>query len=324
MSAMPSSPRIGTPAVVYICSASRCGSTVFDMFMGSHPEVASLGELNMLGKALRMQRPCSCGELLVDCPAWGPVFAYLAQTRGVSLADDPYALRLWDARARFFVDRQYQNRRYELAFKLKSAWMIARRQLPRPLADALPLPPGFEGALANKMKLYDAVSLQWQRPVVVDSSKNALEAIELVRRWPERVTVVLLTRDGRGVFLSHRNTGMARPDSVRGWRTYYGRSAPMLRRQVPARNLIDLRYEDFATDPEPVGRRLCAALGIAYADAMPELRQPERHMVDGNRTRFAGAKGIRLDERWKDNLDAEEMRYFEEKAGNLNRQLGYQ
>jgi hypothetical protein len=38
--------------ILYVCSAARCGSTLTDMFLGGHPQVASTGELSLIGKTL--------------------------------------------------------------------------------------------------------------------------------------------------------------------------------------------------------------------------------------------------------------------------------
>mgnify|MGYP001315932527 CR=1 FL=1 len=316
-------PTVGNPLVVYVCSGARCGSTVLDMFLGAHPDIASLGELNMLGKALRMDRPCSCGQLVKECPAWTSVFARYKHDDGLDLIAEPYGLHLWEARAKFFVDRQHQTPRYERRFRVKSAWLRLRRALPAAVGELLPLPPGYEQMLRNKMQLYSRISVTWGKKVVVDSSKNAMEAIELARRWPMRVKVVLLTRDGRGVYLSHRTTGLERRESLSGWAGYYRRYAPLIRRFIAPANLVCLRYEDFARDPDGVGRRLCSELRVPFSSEMPSLGGDQRHLVDGNRTRLFPGRGVRLDERWRTELEAEELAYFESHAGNLNRQLGY-
>jgi hypothetical protein len=317
----------GAPAtdlrVVYVCSASRCGSTVFDMFMGTHPAVASLGELNMLGNVLSIGRPCSCGVPLASCVEWGEVFSRVQSARGIALDRHPYDLALWHARARFHVDRARQTAAYERMATLKNAWLRLRLALPAALGDTLPLAPGVSRAVVNKMFLYESIASAWGKPVLVDSSKNALEAIELARRWPQRVRVVLLMRDGRGVYFSHRTTGFERADSVNGWLTYYRRSAPLLRRHVPAAQLMDLRYENFAARPQATADRLCDWLALPRHPEMACMKGRHWHMVAGNETRFAPTKTIHLDERWRTGLVGDEARYFEDRAGGLNRELGY-
>jgi hypothetical protein len=310
------------PRVVYVCSAARCGSTVLDMFLGSHPAVASLGEVNLVGKALSLRQDCTCGVPLPDCPAWCMVWQRILERTGRDMRADPYGLRLWDARARVIVDRAHQTPAYERAVRLRSAYLALRAALPG-AAELLPLPKVLVGAIEAKLALYEEVAGAWDRRVVVDSSKNPWEAVELARRARSQVLVVLLTRDGRGVFHSRRSSGFSREESLSGWRRYYGRTASLLRAKLPAARVLELRYEDFARDPEAAGHELCARLGIEYDAAMPRLDTLDRHMVNGNDTRFRPQTGVRLDERWRRELPAEDLQWFEQRAGALNRRLGY-
>lgn len=309
--------------LVYVCSAARCGSTVLDMFLGSHPQVASLGEINLVGKAMRLGQACTCGAPLTACPAWAAVWELLRERTGCDMTQDPYALRLWDARARVLVDRAHQTPAFERRVRMRAGYLTARARLPEPVGRWLPLPPTLAGALANKQRLYDAVADAWATPVVVDSSKNPWEAIEQARIDPERTLVILLVRDGRGVFHSRRSSGFSREESLSGWRGYYGRTAPVLRKALPAGALLELRYEDFAAEPERVGRELCNRLGIPFSASMPRLEAASRHMVNGNDTRFQPQRGVHLDERWPQQLATDERHWFEHRAGALNRSLGY-
>ncbi|MBI3154211.1 MAG: sulfotransferase [Burkholderiales bacterium] len=294
-----------------------------DMFLGSHRDVASLGELNMLGKVLSVGRPCTCGTPLRDCPAWRSVFDRVRSSTGVDLYAEPYGLPIWKARARYNIDRAHQTLAFEQQVKLLHAVLHLRQRIARASGLRFPAPRNVRSAVANKMVLYEAISSAWGRRVVVDSSKNALEAIELALAYPHRVRVLLLKRDGRGVFFSHRTTGMDSPTSLRSWTTYYRRNAPLLEQAVPPQQLMTLRYEDFAGDPIATGERLCAWLGLKADPKMAELSTGHWHMVDGNETRFAAGKGIRLDERWRQGLVGADAAYFAAHGAKLNRALGY-
>jgi hypothetical protein len=312
-----------TPKVLYVCSAARSGSTVLDMFLGSHPQAASLGEINLLGKSLKWGHLCTCGVPLAACPSWAKVFDSIKRSSGIDFRSDPYAYRLWIARARREVDRDHQNWTFELSYKLSKAYLLLRAATPRSLRFLAPLPVTFGKALQNKMHLYSTIADCWGKQVVVDSSKSSWEAIELARRWPQQVKVVLLFRDGRGVYQSRRNTGIPRKTSVMAWSTYYRRAVPLLRREVDPGSLMELRYEEFASAPEVAGRRLCDFIGLEYEPRMADLGAADRHMAGGNNTRFKPQKGIQLDEGWRTALAGEELAYFERHGGALNASLGY-
>lgn len=311
------------PKILYVCSAARCGSTVTDMFFGGHPQAASLGELNFLSLAIKRGAACSCGALVSACSRWAAGFDAIRMRLGVDLIRNPYGLALWDARSPVWIDPERETTYRRQALLIRRIWLTARAWLPASLSTSVGLPSLLEQAIHNKMALYDALSACWRRDVIVDSSKNAFEAIELARRWPERVLVILLTRDGRGVYLSRRSSGRSRSESIAGWKAYYQRALPLLLTHVAPQNLVRVRYEEFAANPSAIGRLICDRLAIPFDPRMCDLSAGERHMVSGNDTRFSPGKGIRLDERWRLDLQGEELAYFLREGGRLNAQLGY-
>ena len=62
--------------VIFIASLSHSGSTLLDLMLNAHPEVASVGELKQLGRFARLEKPnrqlrCTCGaESLLSCKFW--------------------------------------------------------------------------------------------------------------------------------------------------------------------------------------------------------------------------------------------------------------
>lgn len=312
------------PTLLYICSAARCGSTFTDMFLGGHSQVASLGELNFLSKALSVGELCSCGSNLSDCAQWCGVFQRVDQITGGSIKRDPYGFRLWDAIAYNNIDLKHQTRAWRAAVWMRKGLLEARWKAPRSLRFAVPLVSVLEEAIENKLLLTGLVSESWGKRVVVDSSKNPWEAVELFRRAPDQVRILLVTRDGRGVFASRRRTGRSRLESIRGWRNYYRRAVPLLGAEIGDSSFLQIKYEDLARSPENVGKQLCSFLNIDFEEEMLDLSRGSRHLVNGNDTRFQAGKGIRLDERWRSELDVDELGYFHNLAGRMNAQLGYE
>ena len=308
--------------VLYICSAARCGSTLTDMFIGGHSQATSLGEINFLERAIGLNEECSCGEKLRNCPQWNKIFNNIRLSRNIDLIKNPNAFKLWDILAYNKIDQQ-QTQSYRMAVFLRKAWMMTRDHLPDVLRELTPIPPELNKALNNKMDLYRAIAQCWNKSVIVDSSKNFREAIELHRRWPDNIKVILLTRDGRGVYLSRRSSGHSQFDSVNIWLSYYRRALPLLSSHIASRSLLKIRYEDLASDPDATGRILCNFADIPFESGMLELKQATRHLVSGNKTRFASGKEIRLDTRWQTDLTGAELDFFTRAGGEMNNQLGY-
>lgn len=309
--------------VLYICSAARSGSTLTDMFMGGHSQTASLGEINLLNKAISLNAECSCGDKLRECTEWRKVFDAILVSQGIDLIKNPYAFKLWDAIAYNEIDHQQQTTTYRLAINLRKAWMEIRDHFPYSLRKHFPIPPILLNALHNKMDLYRKISHCWDKLIIVDSSKNFREAVELHQHWPSLVKVVLLIRDGRGVYLSRRSSGRSQSESVSGWLKYYRRALPLLESNIAPSNLLKIRYEDLASDPERIGHILCDFADIPFEPNMLDLAQSTRHLVNGNYTRFSPGKGIQLDERWRTELHGAELDFFERIGGDMNQRLGY-
>jgi hypothetical protein len=278
--------------------------------------------VNFLAKAIRLGEQCSCGALVRDCGHWQAVYERLAPS-GFDLRS-PYRFRLWDAVAWNNVDKEYQTRGFLAGVRARGAWMSLRDLLPTSLRARCPIPPAYDEALANKMRLYEAVSASWDKELIVDSSKHVREAVELFRRSPAAVRILLLMRDWRGVYLSRRSSGRDREESVRGWLTYYTRALDLLHEHVPPEARMQLKYEDVASDPKHAGQTLCRFVGLEFQDSMLKLDSVVRHMVNGNDTRFRPGKGISLDERWRRDLQPEELAYFNARGGRMNAALGYQ
>jgi len=290
------------------------------MFIGGHSQAASLGEVNFLGKAIALQEKCSCGADIFECPNWSCVYDELREIASYDVRSQPYAFRLWDALAYKAIDHRKQTHSYKLAVSLRKAWLEARYRS----GGMLPLLPAQIKALRNKALLYESVAHQRNKNLIIDSSKNAREAVELNKLMPGRVKVLVITRDGRGVFSSRRNSQVSQRQSLSGWMNYYCRALPLLEKNVHDGDLLVLRYEDLAANPMLVGEKLCDFSGIEFESSMLDLGSVERHLVNGNDTRFSAGKGIQLDERWKTELSGNDLCFFDEFGGKeLNRRLGY-
>lgn len=293
------------------------------MLLGGHPRAASLGELNFIGKAIAIGELCSCGAKVSECPEWGKVFMAIRARRGVDFLESPYAYRLWDARGAVMKDCNHQTRAFMAAVKLRGAYYDTCNLLPTPLRNLLPLPPSYIEAIQNKIQLYDTILNAWGKSVVVDSSKNIREAIELYKAAPDRVRIVLLTRDGRGVYLSERTSGFSQAQSLATWKRYYRRALWLVEQNLPTQAVIRLKYEELAANPAAAARALCSHLRLDFLPQMLELGVHTRHLVNGNDTRFRAGSAIRLDERWRRDLSGEDLAYFSAHDDGLNQRLGY-
>lgn len=309
---------------VFICSAARSGSTFTDMLLGGHTQMASIGEFSFLGKCLSLDEECSCGATLKQCDQWKKVFDRVRQERNIDLLHAPYAMKLWDARAVIKVDKDHQTRRYLMGCKARAFFQHLKYSNPL-LETLIPLAPSLKTSLENTFYLYDLIRQTWGADVIIDSSKSALKAVGLYKMHPDQVRIILLSRDGRGVFLSRRLTGVDQMTSLGGWKNYYTRALDTLEKHVPAEHLYRLRYEDLVAEPEATLKQICNFIGVPYESSMTDLSGGERHVVNGNRgTKKRRHGGIQADTRWRDQLKGEDLDFFNKYGDEINRKLGYE
>jgi hypothetical protein len=157
---------------------------------------------------------------------------------------------------------------------------------------------------------------------LVDSSKNTGWISQRLRSGD---FLILLERDPRAVvaayFRKYPERGLESiadriARSQRSLRDYYGKYDG---------DKAIVHYEDLATQPERALRSLCRCIGI---DLEPQMLRPfdqNHHIVAGNgQTRRKGrghvgngfyeSSSIRLDERWREELTDEQIRYVEKCA----------
>lgn len=307
---------------IYICAAARSGSTLLDMLLGGHSQGESLGEFSFLGKAIALKQECGCGAPMISCSQWDKVYSKVLLEKGIDLKIDPYGMRQWDTRAtvKIRIDKDQQTRKYIFFSKVRNALVRLHFRLKW---LNLPMPSSLTKGIENTAYLYDAVLETREKSFIVDSSKNFLKAIALYKSYPKKTKILLLTRDGRGVFHSRYSSGFTKKESFRGWYKYYSGAFFYLKKFIKKEDLLIIRYEDLVTDLEGELRKICSWAGIDFEKKMIELAVGERHLVDGNATRFRRNKGVKLDERWTTELNKKDLNWFMKKGGALNSKLGY-
>ena len=68
---------------------------------------------------------------------------------------------------------------------------------------------------------------------------------------------------------------------------------------------------------------ICKFVGYSFTPQMLDFSDTEHHIANGNNMRFANSSNIKLDENWREELSHTDLLYFERRAGQINRALGY-
>lgn len=202
--------------------------------------------------------------------------------------------------------------------------------------------------------LYEQVAVKVNKSLIIDSSKNVdwinqqVQAIESTIAQPY---LIFLRRDGRAVINSrirkypHKNA----QDLILDWLEQIQLTTALFD-AFPFKKL-KVSYEELATNTEAIVRNLCEFLETDYQAGMLNYGEHEHHVLGGNNgTQFLVAQaqaetlkqpfvqvpersksyyqaigsGIRLDLRWKQELDPAIAGLFEEIAGRVNQELKWE
>lgn len=301
--------------IIYIMGYGRSGSTLLDIILGSHPQIQSVGALNVFYDWILHERPCACSETLLHCPFWKEIVNDVTST-------------LSKARLREYSNflQRVQARKY-LSHLLEET-------VPRDLIEAyqeLVIP------LFKAIQHHSGVSL------IVDSSKSARLAVGRVyalRKYtPFNVRAIHLVRDGRGVMWSSRKGSgdptrgsLWTPPCVRTLRALWGwRTTNTLCHKVTAflepESVLFLRYEDLMAQPVKAIRRIGTFLEQNMEPIVRRLIKQEPftvgHNIGGNRLRFHSSLRIQPDNSWRQKLSPFYQRIFWLYARSLASQYGY-
>ena len=321
--------------LAYILAASHSGSTLLSMLLGSHPQIATIGEINLSPKAMGdLDRyRCSCGEFIRECQFWHKVKEGMA-ARGYAFdiadvgtdyraVDSRYAQRLLGPLHRgIFLEGLRDG-----ALGICPTW---RRQLPE--------------IQERNAALVSTIAEITGAKVVADSSKIAVRLKYLLRNTELDIRVIRLIRDGRGVALTYMDPAGfadAKDPALRGggsggqrknerlpmaqaayqWRRCNEEAENVLRGLGPSQ-WIEVRYEELCKDTENALGRLFEFLNFDPGKRARDFRTVENHIV-GNGMRLDTTSEIRLDERWREKFTDKDLRIFNDVAGEMNRRYGY-
>ncbi|HXG75590.1 MAG TPA: sulfotransferase [Gaiellaceae bacterium] len=181
--------------------------------------------------------------------------------------------------------------------------------------------------------VFEAYAAAQGKPRWGDKTPMYLRHLPLLERLFPEAQYVHLVRDGRDAWLSFRELPAgtsartwAHPTSARAfaclWRTEVEAARALGARVGPSRYL-EARYEELVSAPETVVGRICAFADVPFESAMLEYsgavdvsRKPHQQRL--LRPPTAGLRD------WRTQLAAGEVRAFEDVAGRLLADLGYE
>lgn len=288
--------------VLYVVGYGHSGSTLLDVVLGNHPEIASHGELvNLSRDGWISNEYCSCGERANDCPFWRDV------------------RRAWLERAS--VDGVESYAELQNAFERYGSW-------PRLLLERRRPSPRFRAYAEHTRALFETLREVSGKPILLDSSKVPLRAFALAMTPGVDLRLVHLVRDGRGVAVSldRKNCPVWRTALL--WTRANLASEWVLRRLDPGKS-VRIRYENLIADPKDALDKIGKVARVDLTEVADALSAGDvmeiGHNIAGNRLRHS--KSVCLQPGagdWRGALSAGKQRLFWALAGWLVRRYGYE
>jgi hypothetical protein len=299
------------PPYVLLASSPYSGSTLLSYLLASHPGIASISDVSGRRREHRMASfSCSCGRLMVECDFWLKLRQAMSQR-------DERDLRLADFELGF--DHGTHGRLARLRTgSMRWKWLEGIRDA---IVRRLPgQERAFQAVGLRNRRFAAAVAEVAGGRVFIDASKERLRARYLRRYVDPNLKVIHLIRDVRGVVHSARGHASHAGSDVARLGRDWARTNDVLDRvtREAAASHVLVSYEELCAAPEQVMRRLYRFCGVG--DLPPEHRPREQHML-GNRVRLATMTDVRLDERWRAELSAEEEARILAVAGRVQARL---
>ena len=310
--------------VIQIISPGHSGSTILDIVLGSNDQLVSSGELRKLpwqvqrsvdGEvSIKRQNICTCLRSFDECDFWGKVLDNIASITGIDIKKSPEEFEIsffgefghYLHTKRPSIKQRAQGKVYRLLLqnnKLSRSVMRSNKTISK--------------ILDNNWMLFDQMSKVSGKQIIIDSSKDIKRALLLHNDKPEQVYFLFLNRDLNGHLssLKRRNKSLKLKKSSEDILYDIVKFRKRVKRIISERdiNYLDVNYEDVISDPLSFYDRLSELVGI---DVSPDLNlarnskvnTKKMHLVAGNPTRYKGEMYLKLDDRWKDELNDEDIK----------------
>ncbi len=297
---------------VYVAAHAFSGSTLTALLLGSHPQIATVGESSVTPTIDIEQYLCSCGSPIRQCAFWRQVAERMAEQGFVFDIGQP-RLQFRGSREGGLADRLL--RAGPRGRILETVRSLGLRWLPQARTELAEL-------CARNEAFVRAVTSVAGRPVFLDTSKHPNRLLHLLRIPALEVRVIHLIRDPRAVANSCRkNLGIDCALAARSWARLM-RATRRVRRFVPRNRWLEVRYESLCLELDETLGRVCRFLDLPRLTPPPRVSGDAQHII-GNRMRLRALSEIRLDERWKQELTAEQVRDVDAIASRWYRRYGY-
>ena len=310
--------------LIYIASDVRAGSTLLDYLLSNNDEMISVGELlnlndylNRKGVGYSLDWRCSCGVQFQNCDFWSQVMEEFERNEQKKLKEietkcSPFR-RAWE----------------ELSISLL-IFILPSKTLKRKLLKCFYYKKEHVSIIDNCNRILNYVCNVSYKKIVIDSSKlpDRVLSLNYSNQEDYSVKVIHLVRDARAVSFSKFKRGQQLNMKVSflsamvGWVII---NLKMLNNRIlfEKEDFVRIKYEDLCGNPTEMIRQICDQLSLPYNTNMTVLQKKEKHNIGGSQHRFEKSNEIKIDRRWKSNMNLSKQLVYFSTGYVFNKILGY-
>jgi LPS sulfotransferase NodH len=285
---------------VYILSQRYSGSTLLSFLLGTHPDIATIGERRKFyNKSLRPKanenQDCSCGEKFVDCTFWTAIKERVMKR--VSSKE-----LMTNTTEFYFFNSKYIN---HLATKVYQFFLLNNfLRLMQPFSKTMKRLLDF-----NQVLVEETLNLTG-KTAFLDSSKIIDHALYLSQIKDFDFYVIWLSRDPRAqVFSALKYNNWTIKEAARKWRDEMNKNIRILDKN--RMNYTHLSYEKLCQNPEEEMRRILEFCGLDTNTFSIDFRQRTQHIMGNDKMRLGEDSKIEERKDWQENLSRMDVSMIE-------------
>lgn len=278
--------------LVYIASTGRSGSTLLELLLASFEHVWTMGEIYVLPLEIKHNnRPCGCGKEVTECTFWSQIIKknkILQKTdNNISLFRENYS------GGKFFRIKELLDiifRKNITKFRRLNEFCIDNSHL-------------FTAIQQEAIKF-----TQQKIKYLIDSSKDFYRLFWLSNCYNIDLKVIHIVKNPQAYVYSNiktkQNFLVKIKQSIRMSIRYVIENwlIEKICNNLPKKNYILIRYEDLASSPLLVLRKISDWLQLPFeSHIVSSFRFKVNHGIAGNMMRY-NVKNINLDEQWKQDM----------------------
>lgn len=286
--------------LIYIASTGRSGSTLLDMLLGSHSQIATAGEIQILPHEMinnGVNQPCGCGQPIAECPFWHQIIEQV----------QPLA----KPQPQIHYFREQHNTSHTLRYKHLLEFHY--KNILESQQDVIDIYGRNNYQLFEKFLDITEQFTQVKPTWIVDASKDPYRLLWLVKSDLFNIKVLHLVKNPKA-FAYSMTRRILNNENYRGqaykltiqktvsWLIHNYLIRKIAQNYLSSSDYLLVNYEKLASEPQKTFQEVLNLIGCqSESNFEQEFKSNTIHTIAGNPMRYKPRKII-LDEAWKNSF----------------------